>query len=198
MDKAQQVERLKTPDDRWSERHINESVDPLTGDKVREITVYTQPVVDLELEKTIIEKIRDEVYERTINFVDKDGKIIEQKVEYSEPASSRMQVVEHIVSRDEALRRMGMTYASDDSETSVITKEELKNLFVEAINANKCGNCGKTKNYVPEISSKKAQSARAKVVEKIDEDNKSTNWVLWILGIVAAVEIIFVVGSVMF
>lgn len=48
------------------------------------------------LEERIVEKVRQEVYERTVDHIDASGDVVDRKVESVHPVSARMQLVEHI------------------------------------------------------------------------------------------------------
>jgi len=88
---AEKISRIKT-----GELRIVENLDD-KGEGERVIEKWVEG--ELQLEERIVEKVRNEVYERTIDTV-VDGEVVERKVESTDPVSSRLQLVEHIAVKE--------------------------------------------------------------------------------------------------
>jgi len=84
---AEKVSRIRT-----GEIRVVENLDE-QGEGERVIEKWVEG--DLQLEERIVEKVRNEVYERTIDTIVND-EVVDRKVESTDPVSSRLQLVEHI------------------------------------------------------------------------------------------------------
>jgi len=85
---AEKISRIKT-----GEIRVVENLDD-KGEGERTIEKWVEG--ELQLEERIVEKVRNEVYERVIDRMDLNGEVVDRKVESADPVSSRLQLVEHI------------------------------------------------------------------------------------------------------
>jgi hypothetical protein len=105
----------------------NLKVEKWTLDDGRRAERLVEDERPLRLQQRVVEKTKPFIYERKIETVDKNGHIVEQKVESIEP-KVQMQVVEHI----------GTTVAAQNVTEEYdchVTKEEMIDTIVAAIKA---------------------------------------------------------------
>ena len=89
------AKRFMLEDGRWAERRVVENVKDCEGEKVTEL--HAEEVRPLYLTERLVEKSKPFVYEKVHEVLDKDGNVIEQKVEAIDP-TSQMKVQAHILS----------------------------------------------------------------------------------------------------
>ena len=168
MDDKVVVEKVRTRDNLWAEEHTSESVDPVSGQKVRVRELYVEKRNPVHLQERVTEKLREDVYERTIDVVDENGTVLDRKVESVDPLSSRMQLVEHISAEDVA--------ASMQNDGCNVTREEMVDMFVKAIEAS---NVNKTYG---------TRGVQAELEGKNESKGSGINWLTVGLGLVLLVE----------
>lgn len=127
MEDKLKIEKWTLDDGRRAERHVKE----ITSEE-RVIELYVEDERPLRLQQRVIEKSKSFVYEREIEVVDKDGNVVEKKVESIEP-KVHMQLVEHITSENEAVAAQSV---KEDCDCH-ITKEEMVDTIISAIKASR-------------------------------------------------------------
>ena len=126
MEDKLKIEKWTLDDGRRAERHVKETSEE------RVIELHVEDERPLRLQQRVIEKSKPFVYEREIEVVDKDGNVVEKKVESIEP-KVHMQLVEHITSANEAVAAQSV---KEDCDCH-ITKEEMVDAIISAIKASR-------------------------------------------------------------
>jgi len=127
-DKLHKIEKWTLEDGRRAERHVKESTDE------RVIELHVEDERPLRLQQRVVEKSKPFVYEREIEVVDKEGNVVEKKLESIEP-KVQMQLVEHLGTVGD----VGVSAQSVDKDDCDchVTKEEMVDTIISAIKASR-------------------------------------------------------------
>lgn len=125
------VKRFMLEDGRWAERRVVENVKDCEGEKVTEL--HAEEVRPLFLTERLVEKSKPFVYEKVHEVLDKDGNVVEQKVEAIDP-TSQMKVQQHILSA---------AAAKEEEKPRFVTSDEL----IDAVTAAVQQVCGGNSDY---------------------------------------------------
>lgn len=132
------VKRFMLEDGRWAERRVSENVKDCEGEKVTEL--HAEEPRPLYLTERLVEKSKPFVYEKVHEVLDKDGNVVEQKVEGIDP-TSQMKVQQHILSAAAA--------AKEDDKPRYVTSDELIDAVTAAVQQVCGGNNSSDYNEVP-------------------------------------------------
>lgn len=145
------TEKWTLEDGRRAERRVVDNVAP-TGEGERTIELHVEDERPLKLQQRIVEKSKPFIYERETHTVDKNGNIVEKKVESAEPKIS-MQLVEHIATESEHKSLMAQNVSDNDCH---VTKEEMIDTIITAV-----------KTLKEDLTSKPAVVTKPSVVDEI-------------------------------
>jgi hypothetical protein len=119
------IEKWTLDDGRRAERHVKETSEE------RVIELHVEDERPLRLQQRIIEKSKPFVYEREIEVVDKEGNVVEKKIEAIEP-KVQMHLVEHLATN----HTVAAQSVKEDCDCH-ITKEEMVDTIISAIKASR-------------------------------------------------------------
>ena len=126
------VEYIRWEDGRHAEKHVKESFDPCTGEGEKVVEYYVEEERPKPLHKVVREKLGVHVKERTVEDVDTAGNVVARVVESTDPAASRLQIIERSAVAPAVAQ-------SDDSDGCYVTREEMVDMFVNAVSKVKNG-----------------------------------------------------------
>jgi len=129
-----ETKRFMLEDGRWAERRVVENVKDCEGEKVTEL--HAEEVRPLYLTERLVEKSKPFVYEKVHEVLDKDGNVVEQKVEGIDP-TSQMKVQQHILSA---------TSVKEDEKPRYVTSDELLDAVATVVKE-VCGGNTDNANY---------------------------------------------------
>lgn len=156
MEDKLKIEKWTLDDGRRAERHVKETSEE------RVIELHVEDERPLRLQQRVVEKSKPFVYEREIEVVDKQGNVVEKKVESIEP-KIQMQLVEHIASASEGVAAQSVK--EDDCDCH-ITKEEMVDTIISAIKASRSMD-GQVASLSHEVDEEKPRKKKVRNVNGI-------------------------------
>jgi hypothetical protein len=153
MDDDKVVQKIRLEDGRHAEKHVRETDDEVV------VELHVEPERELKLSERVIEKKKPVVYERAVEKYNKNGEIIERKVE-SLDADPKLELRSQ-VERIKAKYEQDAEAKESTNPKKFVTREELKDALVAAVSVSQ-----ETKKPVRKLTANQEIEDRLKAAEK--------------------------------